>query len=93
MEKKRVTSNDSPELVALLEWNMAVRLMSRDGLDLEARRAAGVLVLKLAPSSYLEMERLHGATGWPPPPPEEVYQAVLAEARGLLTWNREIPEC
>lgn len=76
------------EPVPLLEWNFAVRIMSRDGLDQEGRRAAAVLVLRLAPSSYAELLRMHTAAGWPPPPPVAVFEAVLAEARRHLTWGR-----
>lgn len=76
------------EPVPLLEWNFAVRLMSRDGLDQDGRRAAAVLVLRLAPSSYAELLRMHTAAGWPPPPPEAIYHAVLGEARELVTWGR-----
>jgi len=76
------------EPVPLLEWNFAVRLMSRDGLDQEGRRAAAVLVLKLAPGSYSDLEDTHRRAGWPPPPPVAVFDAVLAEARELVTWGR-----
>ncbi len=79
------------EPVPLLEWNLAVRLMSRDGLDQEARRAAAILVLKLAPGSYSELEETHRRAGWPPPPPEAIYQSLLGEARELVTWGRYTP--
>lgn len=78
----------SPETVRLLEWNVAVRVMSRADSDEETRRAASVLVLKLAAPSYAQLVRDHDAAGWPPPPPEAIYQAVLAEARERLTWGR-----
>lgn len=80
------------EPVPLLEWNFAVRLMSRDGLDQEGRRAAAVLVLKLAPGSYPALEDTHRRAGWPPPPPEAIYHAVLGEARELVTWGRYTPK-
>ena len=76
------------EPAPLLEWNFAVRLMSRNGLDHESRRAAAVLTLRLAPGSYAELVRMHAAAGWPEPPEEVLYQAVLGQARELVTCGR-----